>query len=73
MGNVTTLTRPQQYTVEPVKQKYLNIVLACLYTGKTPDQLEYAVRKGFLRVCVAKDKSRSFLQKDLDEYMGVIG
>lgn len=59
----------QVFGVEPIKQKYVNSIGACFYTGKTPDQLEYAVKKGHLRIRIAKDGSKSFSVDDLDEYM----
>lgn len=57
------------FGVQIIRQRYVNSMGAALYTGKTPDQLDYAVRKGFLRVRVAKDGSKSFSVDDLEEFM----
>lgn len=57
------------FTFEPIRPEYLSIVLACIYTSKTPDQLDNAVRQGHLRYRRAKDKTKSFARADLDEYM----
>lgn len=57
------------FTFEPIRPEYLSIVLACIYTSKTPDQLEHAVNKGHLRYRLAKDGSKSYARVDLDEYM----
>jgi hypothetical protein len=55
---------------QPLQVRYVNIVGACVYTGKTPDQLIHAQRKGLLRVRIAKDGTKSYRLDDLDEYMG---
>lgn len=57
------------FGVEPIKQKYVNPMGACFYTGKSIDQLDHAVKKGFLRQRLAKDGTRSFAVQDLDTYM----
>ena len=48
---------------------YAGLRDSIIYTGKTPRQLEHATAKGFLRVCIAKDGTRSYLYDDLDSYM----
>jgi hypothetical protein len=59
----------QVFGVQPIKQKYVNAMGACFYTGKTPDQLDYAVKKGYLRARIARDGSKSYAIPDLDAFM----
>jgi len=58
------------FGVQPLQQRYVSLMGACLYTGKTTDQLNHAVKKGHLRTILAKDGTRSFSVEDLDEFMG---
>lgn len=59
----------QIFGVETIRQRYVNIMGAVFYTGKTADQLEHAVRKGYLKITIARDGSRSYMVDDLDAYM----
>lgn len=52
-----------------IKQRYVTMMGACMYTSKTPDQLDHAVRKGHLRVLIALDGTKSFEVCDLDAFM----
>lgn len=54
----------------PMRQRFFDVVRACVYTSKTPDQLKHAERKGLLKVRIAKDGSKSYAIEDLDDYMG---
>lgn len=49
--------------------RYMSEIEACYYTNKTARQLQFAVEKGYLKVCLGKDGTRSYLKCDLDAYM----
>lgn len=57
------------FGVNTVNQRYVSLMGACMYTGKTPDQLSHAVRKGLLKQLIARDGSKSFEIVDLDGFM----
>lgn len=59
------------FGVQTVRQRWVNLLGACNYTSKSPEQIRHAERKGLLKPRVAKDGTKSYLIDDLDEFMGI--
>lgn len=55
--------------IEPLKKRYLNLIETCNYTGLTPDQIDYAGRRGLLKPSINKSGGKSWEVSELDSYM----